>query len=106
MAGAAYGEEIFADDVVIAFLQIDVVLDKAENAAPHEYMGMTIVVCLDLFETFIQPIIAVSAIDHCGTNRPRGPDYCGSVLRAGVIPTSSVNSFFVRRAEKSASFFA
>jgi hypothetical protein len=75
MAGATYTEEILANDVALAFLQIGVVLDKAENPAPHEYVRMRVVVCLDLLEAFIQPVNAVSAVYHCGVKRPREPNY-------------------------------
>jgi hypothetical protein len=64
VASAANGEQILADDVMLTFLQMRVVLDKAKDPAAHENVGMSIVICLDLIETFIQPVYAVSTVDH------------------------------------------
>ncbi len=106
MAGGTNGEEVVAHNIVLAFLQIIVVIDKTENPAAHEYVWVDIVIRLDLFEAFIQPVNTISAVDHFDFSGLITPDYCWSEAGTGVIPTSSANSFLVCRAAKSASFFA
>jgi hypothetical protein len=69
VARAANGEKVLTGDVVFAFPQIGIVLDKTKDPASHEYMGMSIMICLDLLKALIHPIDAVSAVDHCTVKR-------------------------------------
>jgi hypothetical protein len=62
-----------------AFLQMVVVFEKAEDPAAHENVGLAILIRLDLLQTFVSPVNAVSAIDHNEFKRPGLLDYGCSV---------------------------
>ena len=64
VAGTANGEEVLALPVMITAGQIFIVLDKTEDAAPHENVRVGIVISLDLLEAFIRPVDAIPTVNH------------------------------------------
>ncbi len=63
-AGHADGEQVLALNVALAARQVGVVLDISEDAAPGEQMRVIAVIGFDLREAFIDPMNAVSTVDH------------------------------------------
>jgi hypothetical protein len=107
-AGTADCNKILAGLVMLAFLQILVFGYESKYPTTHKYVRMGVVISLDLFKAFIYPMDTVSAVKHS-----RNQDvlaeiafYRNSVAAGWLTPTSSANSFFPCRAEKSESFLA
>jgi len=67
-ADAANGEEIRANLIVLAALQSLVVFPETENPASHENMGMRIAIGFNFPQAFVQPMDAVSTINHGANN--------------------------------------
>jgi hypothetical protein len=67
--GTANREEVPAGYVMLAFWEVLVVFNEAENPASHENVRMLAVIGLDLFQAFIRPVDAVFAVYHIVTCR-------------------------------------
>ena len=67
-ADAANGEEIRARLIIFATFQTLVVFPETEYPASHEDMGMRIAIGLNFLKAFIDPMDAVSTINHSANN--------------------------------------
>jgi len=64
VTGAADGEEIRTECVMLAVLYFTRVFNVSKNPTTHENVRMSAVIRLDLFKALIHPVDAILAMNH------------------------------------------